>query len=269
MYEEDHQNQSEMDDSEFTSVSDYEVKVPDEEVEVEVKPDKQVEREVPESIRNKTPEQLQKMYLDSQEFIKRQQEEVAFARLMAKQISERTPQAKQTEAQPNDEIPDSEFLINPKQAVARAVADHPAVKQAEANNAEQRKLSAQAKFKEFHPDAVAVIADPEFNEFLAANPVKARLLRAADEHADAELAASILTDFKVSRGNKAEVTKTVLNSGRNQDLADAKVTTGRGKSSNKPIFRTLDIRELIRTNPKKYEAMYEEIMDAYADDRVK
>lgn len=234
--------------------------------------DKNKDKDNNDPLASKTPEELRKMYKDSQDFIKRQADEVAFARKIAEQATQVLNRDKSSNPQPKeptDELTDVDFIVDPKKAVDKAVANHPAVKQAEQSLIQQRQLQAQQKLLSEHPDVREILVDSEFQEFLRAKPSKAKLLTIADQTMDPDLVSDVLNDFKATRKAKADTAANVLEDGRKEDLKAGINATGRGKGTSKPIFRRRDIVDLMRKDPRKYEAMYPEIMEAYAEDRVR
>lgn len=86
------------------------------------------------------------------------------------------------------------------------------------------------------------------------------LIAAADE---------LLSTFKELRQVKVKRDDSANDESRRQALKSASVDTGGSGESTKKIYRRADLIRLKISNPSKYEAMQDDIMAAYAEDRVR
>jgi len=179
--------------------------------------------------------------------------------------------AQQTQPTPEEEADDVDFFADPKTAVERAITNHPTLKQAQAVAAEMAKSQAIAQLQANHPDMQEVLSSSDFKEWVGKHEYRIKMFREADEKYDVGAADALLTSYKERKGvvAQAEAVEKVA-----KKQAVKKASTGSSRSAAqgtqpKKVYRRADIIELMKTNPKRYEALQPEIMQAYAEGRVK
>lgn len=145
----------------------------------------------------------------------------------------------------DDEV---EFFRSPKTAVEKAISNHPAMAALKGaiTQTYQRKTSEQFA-KEF-PEAEQTMADPKFRQWAAASKVRMALLQQAHERYDLEAAREVFGNWKALRGSSASST---------------------GAKSGGKVYSRAQIRRLMIEDPRKYEAMADDIAAAYASGRVR
>ena len=127
----------------------------------------------------------------------------------------------------------------------------------------QQKLSAE------HPDFGQIAQDPEFVNWVKSSPVRLGLYAKADGEYDYDSANELLTTYKALRGVKAKQTSDAGEATRKSNLKAATVDVGGTGESTKRVYRRADLIRLKMTDPNRYEALSDEIMQAYAEGRVK
>jgi hypothetical protein len=170
-----------------------------------------------------------------------------------------------------EEEDDTDFLVNPKEAVSKAVSSHPAVVEAQKASAQMRAQMAMEKLKVKHPDITDVLNDPGFAEYVKASPVRMKLYQLADTQADFDAADELLSSYK-ERRSVVQTAAEAEKAGRKQAVKAAATGAGQaasGAPSSKKVFRRADIIKLMQTDPQRYEALQPEIMAAYSEGRVK
>ena len=269
--------------------------------EPKAKPTKQAavktDGDVPEELRGKTPAQLAKMYRDAQTVIGRQGSELGDLRRAAdKYITAHLTRAAQpvtVKAVEPKQLDDVDFFTDPTGSIQRAVESHPVVKelQGQAKASAIREMTRQRtdaanSFKAKHPDAEAVVNDPEFRAWIGKSPLRqAMLLRAHQQYdlVSGEEVFSTWKEIKALRAPKTEVDepkaagdKTVTRP--TADRKAARVPTGgnatprsseQGGGKEGKIYRRADIIRLMENDPHRYELMSDEITKAYQDGRVR
>ena len=143
----------------------------------------------------------------------------------------------------DDEV---EFFRNPKEAVARAVENHPAMAALKNAARETYERKTAEQFREEFPRAEEWMSDPEFRSWVGASKVRMSLLRSAHEGYDLDAAREVFGNWKALRGAAQSASKT-----------SAKV------------YKRSDVRRLMIENPSEYEAMADDIAAAYASGRVR
>lgn len=164
-----------------------------------------------------------------------------------------------------------DFFADPQAAVARAIENHPTLKQAQAVAADMAKSQALNKLKTAHPDMDTVLKDESFKEWVRASEVRTEMYREADQNYNFAKANELLNLYK-ERAQVVKQTETVEKQARKNDIKKASTGTARSNpegTSPKKVYRRRDIIELMNSDPKRYEALMPEIMKAYAEGRVK
>ncbi len=233
------------------------------------------EPELPEKLRGKSIQEIAKMYQEAEKLIGRQAQEVGEVRRLADELirSKMQPVQPAQQAAESEDIDEVDFFADPKTAVKKMVENHPVVKQAYAATQQLSQMERKRMFLERHPDAQDIVTSPEFQSFVSATPVRQQLYRAADQQYNIEAADELLTTFKELTGVQRKQQTTALteqfNEQRNTALKAAAVSVGGAGSVNKPPLRRADLIRLQIQDPDRYEALQPEIMQAYAEGRVK
>ena len=254
-----------------------------------VKPAKPDADEVPEDLKGKTPAQLAKMYKEAQTVIGRQGTELGELRKTADtyikaHLKAQTPKA---EPKPEPAKPDAvDFFTNPEEAIARAVAEHPLVKELQGakRNSEAREVkrhmeAVSVKFNAAHPDAPQILADEEFQTWIVKSPVRKELLLRAHQRYDLDAANDLFNTWKELKAVRtptptSEGKKPVVKPAAGKEAA--RVPTGGNAAPRTPqgggegkIYRRADVIRLMQTDPERYALMGEEITKAYQEGRVR
>ena len=271
--------------------------------------------DLPADLKGKSPKELARMYREAQSLIGRQGSELGEFRRKADmliQASLANLAAGKKAAEPavdagkkadDGEIDDSEFFANPKEAIAKAIARHPLVKQIEATLGKaaatretERAAQASERFHTAHPDAAEIMQDTEFRKWVGASRVRTALLQRAHSKFDFDAGDEIFGTWKALRGVKAsaeakaeskgeteagagdsDVTaaaKTLAAARRKAVLRDAATPTGGGggggkEAGSKKIYRRADVLRLMEEDSARYEALAPEIELAYREGRVR
>lgn len=263
--------------------------------------------ELPEALRGKSPKEIARLYRDAQQHIGRQASEMGELRkaadlalrttatLAARQAAPAPAAAPAAPAAPAtpDEV---EFFKTPAEAVAKMIANHPAIKRIEEtlgntakNQAVERATRATERFNSAHPDAATILQDPEFRQWVGASRVRSALLNRAHHQFDFDAGDEVFGTWKALKGigrpgaaapaapAQADVSAAArtlaAQKKRAAALNDAATPTGgNGTASNKgavKIYRRTDVIRLMETNPDRYLELAPEIELAYKEGRVR
>jgi len=132
-----------------------------------------------------------------------------------------------------------------------------------------KRMQIQQKLTQEHPDYGQVASDPDFANWVKSSPIRINLFAKADGEFDYDSANELLTTYKQLRGIKAKQTSDAGEANRKTNLKAASVDVGGSGESGKRVYRRADLIRLKMENPNRYEALSDEIMQAYADGRVK
>jgi hypothetical protein len=121
-----------------------------------------------------------------------------------------------------------------------------------------------------HPDFIEIVQDSKFQEWTSGSQVRKELYERADKQFDFEAANELLTLWKERKGMVAETAK-VQEQDRKRQLKAASTgsTSGSTEAPSRKIYRRADIIKLMKDDPRRYATLQPEIMQAYAEGRVK
>jgi len=252
-----------------------------------------VEDDIPEELKGKTPAQLAKMYRDAQSVIGRQGSELGDLRRTADEyirngLKAMTPKPAAPATPEPVALPDDvEFFKNPVASVAAMIAQHPSLKGLEGKAQEftQREIERVREenartFNTAHPDAPAVLADPEFRAWIDKSPVRQQMLLRAHKHYDFQAGNEVFStwkELKTARTPPAAAAASAKPAAqRAAGKEAARVPTGgnatpaaAGGKAGEKIYRRADIVRLMEKEPDRYAAMADELTKAYAEGRVR
>ena len=229
----------------------------------------QAEPSLPEKYQGKSLEEVVQMHQEAEKLLGRQSSEVGELRKVVDDyISSQTQQAPQQQyVEPEDDI---DYFTDPQAAVNRAIENHPKIREAQQYTEQYKKQSSLATLQAKHPDMQTILGDPKFAEWIKASKIRTQLFVAADQQYDADAADELFTLWK-ERKTVAQQTANVEKQARKQTLKAANTgnARGTGEGSRKKVYRRSDIIKLMKTDPERYQALSNEILQAYAEGRVK
>ena len=172
------------------------------------------------------------------------------------------------ETEPQEEV---DFFVDPQKAVNQQINNHPALKEAQDMAKKLAYAQGVATLQQRHPDVKEVMGSPEFGEWIKSSPARVRRFQYADQSGDVDEADDLISTFK--QLNKTVATaKAAEKSAQKKAVTAAAVSGGRSNrdaASSKRVYRRADIRRLMKTDPDRYEELQPEIVQAYAEGRVR
>lgn len=241
-----------------------EVPEPDEAVEVE-EPE---EEDVPEQYRGKSQVELARMLQDAQREIGHKGNELGALRKSFEQLASQQAAAPKTEPEPTDDV---DYFVDPQTAVNRQIDNHPALRQAQQVVQQMQYAQGLATLQQRHPDVKDVVASEEFRKWVSESPARVSRYQRADQLGDVDEADDLISTFKQIK-QAGTAAKEVATKAQKQAVRSASVGASQGAATDggsRRIYRRADIRQLMRTDPDRYEALQPEIMKAYAEGRVR
>jgi len=237
----------------------------------EPKPEPQVapEPELPEKYKGKTAAEIARMHQEAEKLIGRHAQEVAEVRQLADQLIKSQIQTpKQAQPEVKEELDDVDFFADPKTAIAKAVEQHPAVRQAQLAAIQTARQESLRSLKEKHADYKEVIGDSDFQEWVKASRVRQQLFMAADRNYDFDAADELLSTYKEVRQRKQEASKEKVEEVRSMQEESLRAAAnpavgGSMEPASKKIFRRADLIRMQLYQPDRYEELQPEIMQAY------
>jgi len=227
--------------------------------------------DLPEKYQGKTAAELARMHQEAEKLLGRQSSEVGELRKVVDsyiqtQLSTQAPTSGNTQ----EDDDDVDFFVDPDKAVAKAIERHPRIQEAQQVTQQYKKQTALGSLQQKHPDMKQILGDPKFAEWIQASKIRTQLFVQADQQYDPEAADELFTLWKERQG----VVNQAVNAekaARKQQTKAASTGNARGNPDSNPrkIYRRADIIKLMKTDPDRYQTMSDEIMQAYAEGRVK
>jgi hypothetical protein len=222
--------------------------------------------ELPEKYREKSLEEVVRMHQEAEKLIGKQAQEVGEVRKLADELLKQNLGSKQQQVEVEPEV---DFFENPQKAVQNTIDRHPDVLAARQAGMEFKRMQIQQKLVQDHPDYSQVVNDSEFQNWVKSSPVRLGLYAKADGDFDYDSANELLSTFKQLRGIKAKESEQAGNAQRTKSMKAAQVDVGGSGESSKRVYRRTDLIRLKMTDPSRYEALSDEIMQAYSEGRVR
>ena len=226
----------------------------------------QPQEELPDKYRGKSTAEIVRMHQEAEKLLGKQSSEVGELRKVVDNYIQGQTELKQ-DSQPEEEI---DFFSDPEKAIQRQIERHPKILEAEKIQAEYRQQTAKAQLERLHPDMSTIVQDKGFQEWVTASKVRQKLFQQADKMYDYETADELLNLWK-DRQQTVQQTAQTEKKERKQAVKAASTGTTKGSTapSSKKIYRRADIIKLMKEDPDRYQALSGEIMQAYAERRVR
>ena len=228
--------------------------------------------DLPEKYKGKSAAELARMHQNLEQLMGKQSSEVGELRKAVDNLVQQNLTSQQQAATaPEPEFDDTEFFTNPAEAVRKLIAQDPTPQSAQVAAAEMSKQPAAAALKNAHPDMDSSLKDSSFHDWINASKIRTEMFRKADQQYDYEQANELFALWK-DRAKVVKQTERVERVAKKQEIKRASTGSARANPEGKAVkkvFRRRDIIDLMQRDPKRYEAMQGEIMQAYQEGRVK
>jgi hypothetical protein len=226
------------------------------------------EQEIPQKYQGKSTAEIIRMHQEAEKLLGKQSSEVGELRKVVDdyiqtQLSEQAPQ----QSEPEEDI---DFFSDPDRAVARAIDNHPKIREAEQISTQYRQSTAMAELQRRHPDMQDILQNSKFADWIKGSKIRQQLFVQADQQYDYEAADELFTLWKERQqvvGQTAATEKTERK--KAVKAASTGNVRGSGEQSAKKVYRRSDIIKLMKEDPERYMSLSNEIMAAYADGRVR
>ena len=222
--------------------------------------------ELPEKYREKSLDEIVKMHQEAEKLIGKQAQEVGEVRKLADELIKQNLGSRQ---QTRQEEPEVDFFENPQKAVQRTVDNHPDILAARQVTQEMRRAQIQQRLAQEHPDFGDIARDQDFANWAKSSPVRIKIFEQADSGYDFDSANELLSTYKQLRSVKQKQTSDDGEVTRKQNLKAVGVDTGGSGESSKKVYRRADLIRLKMQDPNRYDALSDEIMQAYQEGRVR
>jgi len=232
----------------------------------------QPETIVPEKYAGKSLEDVIEMHQNAEKVLGKQGLEVGQQRKLIDDLMANQQQA--TEPTPPIEEPvpfEEQFYADPANAVNSAIEKHPDVVRAKETRVKQNQALNTAQLDAAHPDYGQIVQNKDFQDWIGASKIRQELFRTADAY-NFEAANELFTTWK--QLNMASKTAEVKEAEKTKRKKALRKTSSETRSSadslgGKKVYRRADLINLQVTDPNRYEALADEIQQAYVEGRVR
>ena len=222
--------------------------------------------ELPEKYREKSLDEIVKMHQEAEKLIGKQAQEVGEVRKLADELIKQNLGSRQ---QTRQEEPEVDFFENPQKAVQRTVDNHPDILAARQVTQEMRRAQIQQRLAQEHPDFGEIAKDQDFANWVKSSPIRIKIFEQADSGYDFDSANELLSTYKQLRSVKQKQSSDDGETTRKQNLKAVGVDIGGSGESSKKVYRRADLIRLKMQDPNRYDALSDEIMQAYQEGRVR
>jgi hypothetical protein len=224
--------------------------------------------DIPEKYQGKSTAEIVRMHQEAEKLLGKQSSEVGDLRKVVDDYIQ--TQLTDTETQTTNADEEVDFFSDPDKAVERAISNHPKIKEAENISNQYRQSTAMATLQNKHPEMQGILQDAKFADWIKASKIRTRLFAQADQQYDVDAADEL---FSLWKERQQVVTQTAANEKQQRKQSVKSASTGNARGSGeqraKKVYRRADIIKLMRTDPDRYQALSNEIMQAYAEGRVR
>jgi predicted RNA-binding Zn ribbon-like protein len=250
------------DDTQFDSLEPVEEVVAEQPEPVEAAQE-ETEDEIPDKYRGKSVADIVRMHQEAEKLLGRQSSEVGELRKVVDSY---------IQTQLSNEAPETEeldFFDDPQKAVAKAIENHPKIREAEEMSMQYRKQDTFGRLQQKYTDLMETVQDPKFHDWVKASKIRTQLYMMADQQFDYDAADELLSNWNERKGT-VKATAEAEKASRKNAVKEASTGNVRGTGeTSKKIYRRSDIIKLMKTDPDRYQALSDEIMTAYREGRVK
>jgi predicted RNA-binding Zn ribbon-like protein len=250
------------DDTQFDSLEPVEEVVAEQPSPVEAAQE-ETEDEIPDKYRGKSVADIVRMHQEAEKLLGRQSSEVGELRKVVDSY---------IQTQLSNEAPETEeldFFEDPQKAVAKAIENHPKIREAEEMSMQYRKQDTFGRLQQKYTDLMETVQDPKFHDWVKASKIRTQLYMMADQQFDYDAADELLSNWNERKGT-VKATAEAEKASRKNAVKEASTGNVRGTGeTSKKIYRRSDIIKLMKTDPDRYQALSDEIMTAYREGRVK
>ncbi len=225
------------------------------------------EDEIPEKYQGKSTAEIVRMHQEAEKLLGRQSSEVGELRSVVDNYIQTQLDTTQATQEPEEEI---DFFSDPDKAVERAIKNHPSIKAAEAQTQQYKQQTAQTQLLQRHPDMQEILQDGKFVDWIKGSKIRTQLFAQADTQYDYEAADEL---FSLWKERQQAVGQTVAQEKASRKEAVKTASTGgakgSGETATRKVYRRSDIIKLMQDDPERYLSLSDEIMQAYAEGRVR
>lgn len=234
--------------------------------------------DLPEKFKGKTAVEIAKAYKDLETAYSRQGSELGDYRKLAATLAETATRPTPVEREERKQITTDDLFADPSKTIDEVIDSHPVVQKARETAENLERQLAQKDFESRHPNFKSDLQDPEFANWVKANPSLMKMAARADQY-DFDAADQLFGLWREKKSVKDQVEK------QTKELMDKKARERAGTlegssgsdASSEVIMSRAEVREIHRRallGDRSAKAKWEDPKfqaarrKAYADGRV-
>jgi len=250
----------------------------DEDVEQTSEPDNSQGSEIPEKFQGKSLEDVVNMYQNLEKEYGRKGNEVGELRkltdeLLQLEIQQKKNATERVATKEEEVLSDDDWFSSPKQATDKYLQKSSLaqeVQELKEKLTSRDREEAHKAFVEKHPDYMELAQNESFQKFVQDSKYRMDLAQKADQY-DYEAANELFDLYKAISHNSGEPEQSGDDKAEKQQARKRATLEGTGNRNKgtKKVYRRADLIKMKMQDPDRYQAMQDEIMQAYAEGRVK
>jgi len=250
----------------------------EEEVQQTTEPDNSQGSEIPEKFQGKSLEDVVEMYQNLEKEYGRKGNEVGELRkltdeLLQLEIQQKKNATERVATKEEEVLSDDDWFSSPKQATDKYLQKSSLaqeVQQLKEKLTSRDREEAHKAFVEKHPDYMDLAKTDGFQKFVQDSKYRMDLAQKADQY-DYEAANELFDLYKAISHNSGEPEQSGDDKAEKQQARKRATLEGTGNRNKgtKKVYRRADLIKMKMQDPDRYQAMQDEIMQAYAEGRVK
>jgi len=231
----------------------------------------EVESKIPDKFKDKSIEDVIASYQNLESEFGRRNNEIGELRKLTDQLlqlqGQELNEPKRKEETPSLDV--DTLLENPSDAINSALENNPRLKAIEEQFSKQKIDAAKQAFEATHPDWQEVVGSEGFQKWIVASPIRTKMFQEADASYDYASGGELIGLYKELTQGREATAATEQKAKRNKQMKAASTEKSGSSVSSKKVYRRADLINMRSNEPRRYEAMEEDILKAYAEGRVR
>ncbi len=224
------------------------------------------DQDVPDKYKGKSAAELVRMHQEAEKMAGRQGNEVGELRKLVDEFIVNKSAAKESQ---QEEVSDLDFLENPNATLDKKLENHPALKAAKEATEKLTKMEARDRIFATHPDAMDIVNDTGFQEWVGKSQARTNKLQKADAEFNFDAADDLFTTWKEQQELIAQAAN-AAEGDRKRSLKSGSNGSARGSGeTTKKFLKRSELLHMMQYEPERYLANNDVIMKAYAEGRVR
>jgi len=227
---------------------------------------------IPDKFKGKSVEDIVESYSNLEKEFGRKNNELGEQRKLIDQLLELKLEEKSTTSEKLEaqKVDVDTLLDDPDRVISDAVANNPLIKEVQENLKANAIKEAKDVFESKHSDWQDVVSSDSFAEWVTGSPIRTQMFKDANTNYKYDIADELLTLYKDIQGTVVKEAQETKEKNVKKVIKDAATEKGTSTGAKtKKVYSRKQLMELRLRDPSRYDAMSDEIYQAYAEGRVR